>query len=126
MPASISLTPPVVNISGVRAGDRNLLNATLSSEGVPVDLTGQVLTAQARKKSTDTEIACSAVVETVDPAAGTVTIRWPGEDVRTMLAGAPTWKGVWDLQMAPDENSDAVTLCAGSFAAEMDVTRSDG
>jgi len=121
--ASISLTPAVVNISGVRAGDRNLLNATLTTEGDPVDLTGQVLSAQARKKNTDAEIACSAVVEVTDEAGGLITIRWPGEDVRTMLAGAATWKGVWDLQMAPGVDVDAITLCAGSFAAEMDVTR---
>lgn len=120
---TVTLTPPVVNITGVRAGDRNLLNATLTSEGVPVDLTDQVLSAQARKKATDEAIACSAVVEVVDAAAGTVTIRWPGEDVRTMLAGSASWKGVWDFQMAPDVNADALTLCAGSFEAETDVTR---
>jgi len=123
MPASVSLTPPVVNISGVRAGDRNLLNATLTAEGEPLDLTDQVLSAQARTKAVDAAVACTAVVEVVDAAAGTITIRWPGEDVRTMLAGAATWKGVWDLQMAPGVDEDAITLCAGSFAAEMDVTR---
>jgi hypothetical protein len=119
---TVSLTPPVVNITGVRAGDRNLIAAAATTEGVPVDLTGQVLSAQARKKAIDPVVALTAVVEVTDETGGTFTIRWPGEEVRTMLAGAASWKGVWDLQMAPGVDEDAITLCAGSFEAETDVT----
>lgn len=120
---TVSLAPPVVNLSGIRAGDRNLLTGALVTEGEPVDLTGLTLAAQARKKATDPQVAITAIIEVTDGPGGLITIRWPGEDVRTMLAGAAAWKGVWDLQINPDE--EALTICAGSFEAETDVTRHD-
>jgi hypothetical protein len=120
---TIPLGPATVNIERVRAGDRNVFTATVHDKDAPVDLTGLIIRAQARKKATDAEPALTAVVTVLDAVAGEIEIRWPGEEVRTVLAGKETWVGVWDLQSQTDPMDDAVTVCAGTITAEMDVTR---
>jgi hypothetical protein len=45
-----------------------------------------------------------------------------GRGIRSLLAGKATFKGVWDLQLASGV-ADPQTVVAGTFAAEMDVTR---
>lgn len=120
---TVPLGPAQVNLTGIRAGDRNLLTCTIRDKDLPVDLTGMVVSAQARKRSTDTGTALTANVTVTDAVAGEVEIRWPGDDVRTLLDGKPTWSGVWDLQMQSPP-ADPVTVCEGTFDAEMDVTRS--
>lgn len=120
----LPLGPALLDITGVRAGDRNLITLTLTSGGTPMDLTGLTPAAQARLNPMDAN-ALTAVTEVVDAVGGVVTVRWPGEAVRTILAGKAAWTGVWDLQIgAPGE--DPVTVVAGAFAAVMDVTRTDG
>lgn len=117
------LGPAVVNLTGVRAGDRNEFTMTLTSGGVPVNLTGHTVTAAARKKAEDVDPpACTAVVTVTDAVAGQLTVAWPGDAVRAMLGGAASWAGVWDLQSAP-ASGDPVTLVAGTLTAVMDVTR---
>src|SRR4051812_18668393 len=119
---TIPLGPAPLDITGVRAGDRNLVSFTIHRNGTAVDLTGLEVTAQARKSAITEEIALTAVVVITDAANGKGTLRWPGDDVRDLLAGAAKWSGVWDLQGAsPPE--DPITWCAGKFTAEMDVTR---
>lgn len=120
-PATVPLGPALVNVTGVRAGDRNVFTVTLTSGGEPFDLAGLELTAQARKTSVTPE-ALDAVVEVVDAAAGTFTVRWPGDAVTTWLAGKASVTGVWDLQI-DDGSSDPLTVAAGAFGAVMDVTR---
>jgi len=119
---AINLTPAVVDISGVRAGDRNLFNLTLRSAGKPMDLTGYTVTAQARTTVAATT-GLDAVCTVVDPAGGGVTVRWPGDDVRTWLGSKVTQAGVWDLQLDDGSGGDPWTIISGEFAAEMDVTR---
>lgn len=115
---TVPMGPAVLDLTDVRAGDRNLLHLTLLAKGNPVDLTGLELSAQARSKAVDPDpAALTAVIEVVDPVAGTFTLAWPGDDVTTVLAGKATWKGVWDLQV------DDVTVVAGTITAAMDVTR---
>jgi hypothetical protein len=117
----VPLGPACVDLTGVRAGDRNLVTATITSKGAPVNLTGYTVSAQARKKSVDT--AALAAVVTVDNAAlGQISIRWPGDAVTTLLDGKATWNGVWDLQI-DQAGSDPLTVAAGKFSAVMDVTR---
>lgn len=125
MPITVPLGPAVANLTGIRAGDRNLITCTITSNGVPVDLTGMSLAAQARAKATDPDPApITAEIDIVDAAAGQVEIRWPGDEVRAALGTAATWTGVWDLQIQPDDESEEpLTVCAGKFSAEMDVTR---
>lgn len=121
--ASIDLSPATLDLKGIRAGDRNMLTVTLTSEGNPMDLTGLDVMAQARKKAQDDSAVLEAVVEVdADPTTGKLTLRWPGEDVRTLLAGQATWQGVWDMQISSAEE-DPVTVVAGAFIAAMDVTR---
>ena len=123
MPTTVvPLGPATVDVTGVRAGDRNLFTVTIKSAGTPVDLTGFTVTAQARKTSIDVENLV-AVVTLTDPTNGTITIRWPGDAVTTLLAGAESWAGVWDLQIDDGSADDPVTIVAGKFAAVMDVTR---
>lgn len=119
---TVPLGPACVAITGVRAGDRNLITATVTAKGQPVDLTGKTLSAQARKTAQSTATALDAVIAVVDALAGDITIRWPGDDVTALLAGKATWSGVWDLQVA-EPGLDPLTIAAGPFTAEMDVTR---
>jgi len=120
---TVPLGPACVNITGIRAGDRNEMTFTVMSKGAPVDLTGMTVTAQARKKATDPDpAALEAVVDITDPVNGTGTLRWPGDDVRTLLGSSAKWTGVWDLQVG-DGVSDPTTIAAGSFDAVSDVTR---
>lgn len=121
--AVIDLSPAVLDLKGIRAGDRNLVAVTLTSEGQPLDLTDLTVTAQARKKATDEPAAITASIDVdADPTTGKLSLRWPGDDVRTLLNGAATFDGVWDLQIQSGTN-DPVTVVAGSFGAVMDVTR---
>ena len=117
---AISLAPPKLDLAGIRAGDRNQIQMTLTTGGVPVDLTGVLLTAQARE-TVGTEVALTAVCTVTDPTHGVFTMRWPGNAVRDLVAGAPSWTGVWDLQMGTEDT--AQTILAGSFTADNDVTR---
>lgn len=120
----IPMGPACVNITGIRAGDRNLITGHISeSPGVDYDLTGLTLTAMARKVATDASPAVTATVTVVgDPEDGNFTIRWPGSQVRTTLGTSKKWKGVWDLQ-ASNGVDDPSTLMSGSIEFEMDVTR---
>lgn len=119
----VPLGPACVNIIGVRAGDLNLFTAHLHIGAVPINLTGLTLTGQARKKVTDADPpALTADIQVVNALNGDITIRWDGDDVRTLLAGAKSWSGVWDMQ-ADNGVDDPQTLAAGTIAAELDVTR---
>lgn len=119
----VPLGPACVDLTGIRAGDRNEFTLTLHTNGTPLNLTGMTVTASARKTATDPDpAAITAVVVVTDAAAGKATIRWPGDEVRTALAGLLTWKGVWDLQVG-SAGGDPQTLVAGKMTAEMDVTR---
>lgn len=117
----LPLGPAVLDLSGVRAGDRNSFTLTLTSAGEPVDLSGVTVQAQARPTPLAPDVI-TAEVSVVDAAAGTVLVRWPGDEVREMLGTKATWAGVWDLQVQT-EGEDPVTVVAGNFAAVMDVTR---
>jgi hypothetical protein len=119
----VPLGPARADLMGVRAGDRNLVTVTLHRGDDPVDLTGITVTAQARKEATDQgPPALEAEVTITDAEAGEFELRWPGEDVRTMLAGAAYWLGVWDLQLDPG-GEPPYTVLEGAFEAVQDVTR---
>jgi hypothetical protein len=122
MTATLYLGPAVVHLSGVRAGDRNSFHVMITQQGTPVDLTGQTARAQVRAKATDEDPATEAVIQVVNAAGGHLLLSWPGAGIRTLLAGKATFKGVWDLQLAAGA-ADPQTVVAGTFAAEMDVTR---
>ena len=121
MATVIPLGPAPVDIKGVRAGDLNQFKMTITSAGAPVDLTGMEVTASARVKPNDTA-SVDAAIEVVDAPGGVITIAWPGEAVREWMGSKATVNGVWDLQIA-STGSDPITVVAGSFGAEMDVTR---
>lgn len=118
---SVPLGPACANITGVRSGDLNRFTMTLTNKGIPVNLTGQTVTAQARTKALAPE-HLDAVIDILDAVAGELAIRWPGNAVTTWLNGKATQNGVWDLQV-DNGTDDPVTVVAGTFAAEQDVTR---
>jgi hypothetical protein len=120
--ATVPFGPARADIKGVRAGDLNEMQVTLTAGGNAFDLTGRTVTAQARQKATSASALDAVVTVLGDPLDGIVTVRWPGDDVRSLLAGRRVWKGVWDLQVG-DGVADPTTVIAGSFQAEMDVTR---
>jgi len=119
---SIDLSPAIVDVSGVLAGDRNLFQLTIRQSGHPVDLTDYTITAQARTTS-DAPVALDAVCTVTDAPMGRVDIRWPGAAVSTWLGTESVQKGVWDLQLDDDSGADPWTVVYGDFAAELDVTR---
>lgn len=124
--AKVVLGPAVVDIAGVRAGDRNEIAFKLKMGGAPLDLTGLTLSAQARKESTSEDPpALVAVISDLDPPAGTGVLRWDGEQVRALLNGQATWSGVWDMQADDGTPGGPLTVAAGSFGAVMDVTRTE-
>lgn len=118
----ITLGPAKVDIAGVRAGDRNEFQINLTADGDPMDLTGMTVSAQARSTAADTT-HLDAVLSITDAPGGVLRIYWPGDDVRTWLGTSVRQSGVWDLQLGTDGGTDAVTVIAGSFTAELDVTR---
>lgn len=119
---SVDLSPVPLDLLKVRAGDRNAVELTFTQDGAPLDLTGAVLTAQGRTTVTDETAALDAVITVNDAPAGKATLTWPGDAVRSALAGKATWSGVWDLQMAAG-TGDPITLVAGKLTLELDVTR---
>lgn len=122
---ALQMGPATVDLNGVRAHDRNALFVALTSSGSPLNLTGQVVTAQARSTA-DAAVAVDGVIEGLVPAAGTFTLRWPGDQVAALFTPPATkWAGVWDLQIQAT-GADPVTVMAGKFNAELDVTRPAG
>lgn len=119
----VPIGPGCADISGVRAGDANLMTGHLHHSGVAVNLTGQTIRAQARATALAADPpALEAVVVITAPVTGDFTFAWDGDDVRTLLGSNKTWKGVWDIEV--DNGVDLpVTFCYGKFTAEMDVTR---
>lgn len=121
--ATVPLGPAVADITGVRAGDRNLMVVHLTNAGLPYDLTGKTPQAQARKTpSMEGEPSLTAVVTITDAVGGVIEVEWPGDAVRTLLGGNDKWAGVWDLQV-DDGVTDPVTLVGGAIHLVMDVTR---
>lgn len=118
----IDVGPAKLDLLRVRAGDRNKFNVQLTDSRGPVNLTNTTIEAQARVTPVDTEIAVTAAITMIDATQGRFQLSWPGEDVRAILNGSDSWKGVWDLQMTPD-GEDPQTLVAGQFTVESDVTR---
>ena len=122
----VPMGPACVNITGVRAGDRNQMNFALTSGGAPIDLTGKTLQAQARTKATDPDPpVLTAVVDVLDAVAGTGVLRWPGDQVYDALDPVKgTWSGFWDMQVVDDADPDnVVTVVEGTIAAVTDITR---
>jgi hypothetical protein len=109
----------------VYAGDRNRVRWEFTG-AAPVDLTGTVITAQARKADTDPLPALVALVEMTDPAGGLVHISWDGDDVRALLAGASSWEGEYDIQVLPPGQALPDTVHRAVMRAQMDVTREVG
>jgi hypothetical protein len=117
------LGPACLDLSGIRAGDRNLMYLTVEVGGVAVDITGMEFAAQARAKSNDPDpAAVTADIVIADGPNGRLAVMWPGDQVRAVMNGNTTWKGVWDLQQVIPA-SLPVTIVGGKFAASYDVTR---
>jgi hypothetical protein len=121
----VSLSPAQLDVTGVRAGDRNLLTIVVKTGGVPMNLTGRTITSQVRARPTDADPpALDAVVAIVDAVAGKLTIRWPGPDVAALLGESASYQGSWDLQVSDTvAGADPITVAAGRWTAEIDVTR---
>jgi hypothetical protein len=119
----VTLGPAKLDLAGIRAGDRNVIQLTITQAGAPFDLGEITVTAQARKTATAPDPpALVGEVTILSAPQGILNLRWDGEDVRDLLAGAASWAGVWDLQTLPVGGHPS-TLVAGSFKAVMDVTR---
>lgn len=108
----------------VYAGDRNLVPFVFTTDSAPWDLTGAVITAQARKTDTDADSSIEAVCVVTAAPIGAATVEWDGELVRALMTGTEnTWTGVWDLQILEQGETLPRTLLRGAFTAKMDVSR---
>jgi len=121
MSTVVDLSPAEVDLRGIRAGDLNRVAFTVHVGGAPVDLTGATITAQAREFAGSATALDAHVTPDADPTSGRFTMRWDGDEIRTLLGSATTWQGVWDVQIA--QGPDTTTIAHGSFACELDVTR---
>ena len=110
----------------IYAGDANVAHFNFKQAGQPWNLTGAQVVAQARGTSLDSAVALTASVTAVDAATGQYDIAWDGELVRTLLATADKWSGVWDLQVLEAGADLPTTMLRGKLSAVMDVTRSVG
>lgn len=119
---TVFLGPATYNLDGVYAGDDTRIQVKVTEGDNPFNLTGYTATAQVRTKSTDDTPVINAQVTVPDAPGGVVMVHWLGADVRTILAGKASFKGVWDLQIAAS-GSDTRTILKGTFEADMDVTR---
>jgi hypothetical protein len=117
--------PVPLDWTGVYSGDANTEVFEIVGGDDPIDITGSLIEAQARVSATDDTIALTAVVELTAPTLGQFTISWPGEDVRTLLAGSESWSGVWDVQFTAPGETLPTTLLRGRFDAAADVTRTE-
>ena len=118
---AIDLTPAEVDIKGVRAGDRNLVQLTIKVSGQPLNLTGYTVSATARTKADDPQ-HLDAICTVTAATQGKIDVRWPGEAVRTWLGTAVEQHGIWDLQLADGTSADPWTVVWGTFDAVWDVT----
>ncbi len=121
---TVNTGPAELNIE-VYAGDANEVPLEFLAADDPWDITGAVITAQARKTKTDPEVAIEADVTITDAPNGLALMAWDGEDVRTLLAGETSWQGGWDLQILELGKTLPVTKLAGTFSAELDVTHEE-
>jgi len=106
-----------------RAGDKNATTLQVLVDGEPKDLTGAVVTAQARHTATDAAPALTATVTATEEALGIYTVAWDGDAVRALLNGSASWSGVWDLNVVQFGETLATTPCGGRLDALLDVTR---
>lgn len=120
--ASLVSGPAPLDLS-VYVGDLNPVDIQITEDGVPVDCTDAVLTAQARATAPDSAIGIAATTAIVNEASGLFTIFWDGEDLRDLVNGEERWDGVWDLQILFSGKALPVTLLRGRFTAVHDVTR---
>lgn len=119
----IDFRPGTLDLKGVRANDRNMMRIHITNGGVAMNMTGAVLSAQARATRQDPKIAVEAEIIEIDESQGVYILRWPGVQIADALAGAETWDGVWDLQALSPGETEPETLLEGMFLAEADVTR---
>jgi hypothetical protein len=116
-------TGPAPQDLEVYAGDKNEVPLMFKAGNDAWDLTGAVLMAQARATAVDAVVALEATATLTSPENGSASIAWDGEEVRTLLAGAESWVGVWDLQILEAGQTLPRTVLRGKFTAAMDVTR---
>ena len=121
--ATVVLGPGQLDVAGIRAGDVNVIQVEVINhvDQSPVPLDGYTLTSQVRSAVTDVDPLMAAVVTILDAPNGVVLVQWDGETVRAVLGDKARVSGVWDLQM--EIGGQVVTIVAGSWTAEMDVTR---
>lgn len=124
----LPMGPVCIDLTGIRANDRNMAAFHSVTGATDIDLTGLTLSAMARLHAQDQGApALTAVVNITNAAQGRYTVAWPGADVATLLLNGvgpilKTWKGVWDIQ-ADNGVDDPQTLIFGKIACEWDVTR---
>lgn len=94
----------------IYAGDRNAESFQyVDADGTPIDITGFTFAAQARQTS-QSETALTATCTVTDAAEGRFLVEWPGEDVRSLLGIADSWRGLWDLQALPPGDALPTTM----------------
>ena len=118
---NLDFAPTTLDLLNLRGGDDESIDMKLSQDGIPLDTTGGVVTAQIRKTAISEEIAVSAQVTIEDASIGHYTILFQGADLTAALDGKASFSGVWDVQLVLAGTTS--TLLAGSANILSDVTR---
>jgi len=114
----VNFRPALWALNGVRAGDSKAVLVQVRTGGLPADLTGMTITAQARQTAIDPDPpALTALITPDDLTEGRFFLRWDPDEVRDVLGPDGFWRGVWDCQV------DVTTIVAGPITCESDVTR---
>lgn len=118
----VRTTPAALDLE-VYAGDKNRVELEVLAGGDPVDLTGALVEAEARKAATDADAGVTATIVDIDRQVGQVAVEWDGETLRGLIGSSDRWVGVWDLQITLPGETLPTTPVGGRFTARMDVTR---
>lgn len=118
---SISLVPPVVNLTLYAGDGANLRLVATDLDGEPFDLRGDVR-AQIRHKRTDPDALVEWEIETAEAGEGILILRLTGEQTRELMDGLTTFEGAWDCVWTMPA-SQPVTLVQGDVKCDLDVTR---
>jgi len=104
-------------------GDANEETFEFLSGNDPQDITGAIITAQARAAASDPTPAIDAVCTVTDGPKGLATVAWDGELLRTLVGNEDQWVGVYDMQILELGKTLPRTVLRGKFTAILDVTR---
>jgi hypothetical protein len=117
----ISLLPDALDLA-FYAGDGADIQLTVTdAANTPMDVDGTVI-AQIRPNTTSSTVSATFDVDLANAALGIIILSLTGDDTSGLIAGHPSFRGVWDVQWDPSDR-EPVTLIQGRVECYADVSR---